>query len=91
MKKEYKIGIVGIVALVALFFGINFLKGKALFNTNKEYYIRFANAKGLAKSSVVYADGFEVGIVSDVLYDYKNPGNVLVLCPSEIHDVCPQG
>ena len=78
MKKEYKIGLVGIAALVALFFGINFLKGKALFNTNNEYYVRFANAKGLAKSSVVYADGFEVGIVSDILYDYKNPGNVLI-------------
>lgn len=78
MKKEYKIGLVGIAALVALFFGINFLKGKALFNTSNEYYIRFANAKGLAKSSVVYADGFEVGIVSDILYDYKNPGNVLI-------------
>lgn len=78
MKKEFKIGLVGIVSLVALFFGINFLKGKALFNINNEYYIRFANAKGLAKSSVVYADGFEVGIVSDILYDYKNPGNVLI-------------
>ena len=78
MKKEFKIGLVGIVALVALFFGINFLKGKALFNTNNEYYVRFSNAKGLAKSSVVYADGFEVGIVSDILYDYNKPGNVLI-------------
>lgn len=78
MKKEYKIGLVGIVALVALFLGINFLKGKALFNTNNEYYVHFSNAKGLAKSSVVYVDGYEVGIVSDILYDYKNPGNVLV-------------
>lgn len=78
MKKEYTIGLVGIIALVALFLGINFLKGKALFNINKEYYVRFANAKGLAKSSTVFADGFEVGIVSDILYDYKNPGNVLV-------------
>lgn len=78
MKKEFKIGLVGIVALVALFFGINFLKGKDLFNTNNEYYVRFSNAKGLAKSSVVYADGFEVGIVSDILYDYNKPGNVLI-------------
>lgn len=78
MKKEFVIGLVGIIALVALFLGINFLKGKALFNINKEYYVRFANAKGLAKSSVVYADGFEVGIVSDIMYDYKNPGNVMV-------------
>ncbi len=78
MKKEYKIGLVGIVALVALFFGINFLKGKALIDTNKEYYVSFSNAKGLAKSSRVYVDGFDVGIVSDIIYDFEHPGNVLV-------------
>ena len=78
MKKEYKIGLAGIVALVALFFGINFLKGKALFSNTSEYYVRFANAKELSKSSKVFVDGFEVGIVTDIVYDYKNPGNVIV-------------
>jgi phospholipid/cholesterol/gamma-HCH transport system substrate-binding protein len=78
MKKEFKIGLMGIIALIALFLGINFLKGKALFNISNEYYIRFANAKGLAKSSTVFVDGYEVGIVSNIIYDYNNPGNVLV-------------
>lgn len=78
MKKEYKIGVVGIMALVALFMGIRFLQGKDLFNTNHEYYVSFVNAKGLARSSKVYADGIDVGIVSDILYDYENPGNVLL-------------
>lgn len=78
MKKEFKIGLVGIAALLALFLGINFLKGKALLNTDTEYYVRFTNAKGLGKSSPVYVDGFDVGIVSDIKYDYVHPGNVLV-------------
>ena len=78
MKREYKIGLAGIVALVTLFFGINFLKGKALFSNTSEYYVRFANAKELSKSSKVFVDGFEVGIVTDIAYDYKNPGNVIV-------------
>lgn len=78
MKKEYKIGIAGIVALVALFLGINFLKGKALFGTSAEYYVSFDNAKGLAKSSIVYIDGYDVGVVSDIIYDFNTPGNILV-------------
>lgn len=78
MKKEYKIGLVGIAALVALFFGINFLKGRAVFNNNTDYLVRFSNGKGLVKSAQVYVDGFEVGTVSDIIYDYENPGNVLV-------------
>ncbi len=78
MKKEVKIGLAGIVALVLLFLGINFLKGVNLFTTNNTYYIRFDNAKGLSKSSTVYADGYNVGIVSSIIYDYDNPGQVLV-------------
>ena len=78
MKKEVKIGLAGIVALVLLFLGINFLKGVNLFTTNNTYYIRFDNAKGLSKSSTVYADGYNVGIVSSIIYDYDNPEQVLV-------------
>lgn len=78
MKTEVKIGIVGVVALVALFLGINFLKGVNLFSSSQKYYITFSNTKGLAKSSSVYADGFKVGIVSDIRYDFNHPGEVVV-------------
>ena len=78
MKKEVKIGITGIVSLVVLFLGINFLKGKNLFSSTSTYYIKFTNAKGLSKSSNVYADGYNVGVVSDIIYDYEHPGSVLV-------------
>jgi len=78
MKKEVKIGITGVIALVVLFLGINFLKGKNLFSSTNIYYIQFSNAKGLSKSSNVYADGYNVGVVSDIIYDYDHPGTVLV-------------
>ena len=78
MKTEVKIGIVGVVAIVALFLGINFLKGVKLFSSSQKYYISFANTKGLTKSSAVYADGYKVGIVSNINYDFRHPGNVVV-------------
>lgn len=78
MKTEVKIGLTGIVALVALFLGINFLKGVNLFRSSEVYYISFSNTKGLTKSSSVYADGYKVGIVSDIQYDFRHPGNVVV-------------
>lgn len=76
MKREIKIGLTGIAALVILFVGINFLKGVKLFDTSKSYYIVFKNAKGLTKSSTVYADGFNIGIVDNVTY--ARPGEVVV-------------
>ena len=77
-KKDIFIGIAGVIALLALFFGIKFLKGENLFDANTYYYVHFSNAHGLVKSSAVYADGYQVGIVSDIIYDYDHPGNVLV-------------
>lgn len=78
MKTEVKIGLTGVIALVALFLGINFLKGINLFSSSEVYYISFSNTKGLTKSSAVYADGYKVGIVSDIRYDYHQPGEVIV-------------
>ncbi len=78
IKKETKIGLTGAIALVLLFLGINFLKGAKLFSTQNTYYIRFSNAKALSKNSTVYADGYDVGRVSNILYDYGRPGQVLV-------------
>ena len=78
MKTEVKIGITGVVAIVALFLGINLLKGVNLFSSSEKYYIVFSNTKGLTKSSSVYADGYKVGIVSDIDYDFRHPGKVVV-------------
>ena len=78
MTKEIKIGLTGIVALVALFLGINFLKGKHIFGKQSTYYVSFTNGKGLVRSTDVYADGFAVGQVSDIIYDYEHPGRILV-------------
>lgn len=78
MRKEVKIGLTGVAALMILFFGIKFLKGANLFSSSSTYYIRFSNAKALSKNSTVYADGYNVGTVSDIIYDYDHPGQVLV-------------
>ena len=73
MRKEVKIGLTGVAALMILFFGIKFLKGANLFSSSSTYYIRFSNAKGLSKNSTVFADGYNVGTVSDIIYDYEHP------------------
>ncbi len=91
IKKETKIGLTGAIALVLLFLGINFLKGAKLFSTQNTYYIRFSNAKALSKNSTVYADGYDVGRVSNILYDYNRPGQVLVAIEVERGLRIPRG
>lgn len=76
--KEAKIGLAGIIALGMLIYGINYLKGVDIFNPSKYIYVKYSNINGLIKSSPVFADGFKVGTVSDIHYDYNNPGNIIV-------------
>ncbi len=77
LTKEIKIGIAGIAALCILVYGINFLKGINMFKPSSYFYVKFRNVNGLTKSSPVFADGFRVGIVRDLYYDYTQPGKVI--------------
>lgn len=77
--KEVKIALVAIVGVIILFFGMNFLKGLNLFSSTNDYYIEFKDISGLSSSSPIYADGFQVGTVKDVVYDYSGDHPIRVL------------
>lgn len=78
MKKEFKIGLAGIAALLILFFGINYLKGINMFKSESYYHVDFTDINGLSLSSPVYANGFKVGIVRDIQYNFNKPGHITV-------------
>lgn len=78
MTKEIKIALVAIVGIIVLFFGMNFLKGLSLFSTDDTYYIKFHNISGLAEANPIYADGYKVGIVKSIDYDYDGNGFIIV-------------
>lgn len=78
MKKEIKIALTAIVALVLLFIGLNFLKGINVFKSTNTYYVKFKDVAGLAVSNPVYANGYPVGIVRTINYDYQRGENVVV-------------
>jgi len=75
--KEVKIALVAIVAIVILYVGMQFLKGLSLFSNDETYYIRFSNVSGLATSSPVYANGYRVGVVRTINYDYSRPDCII--------------
>lgn len=77
-SKEIKIGIVGIVGITVLYAGMNFLKGLSLFSTDTTYYITFDDIKGMGVSTPIYADGYQVGVVKNLIYDYHEGGPIKV-------------
>ncbi|MEH2861817.1 MlaD family protein [Segatella copri] len=78
LTKEIKIALVAIVGILIMYFGINFLKGMNLFSTNNTYFITFDDIQGLGASTPIYADGYKVGIVDGLEYDYKENGPIKV-------------
>ena len=89
--KAVRIALTGIVAIVILFVGINFLKGINVFKSSNTFYIRFHNINGLTVSSPVYANGYSVGIVRSIAYDYDRTDNVVVCVDLDENMVVPAG
>jgi phospholipid/cholesterol/gamma-HCH transport system substrate-binding protein len=77
--KEVRIALVAIVGLVLLFFGMNFLKGVNLFSSDNTYYVSFDNISGLSGSSPIMANGFKVGTVKSIHYDYNKMDEIIAV------------
>lgn len=75
--KEIKIALVSILGIVVLFFGLQFLKGLSVFSNDNTMYVAFSDATGLSVSSPVYANGYRVGVVKALDYDYDPHGKIV--------------
>lgn len=91
LTKEIKIALVAIVGILIMYFGINFLKGMNLFSTNNTYFITFDDIQGLGASTPIYADGYKVGTVDGLEYDYKENGPIKVKVDINKNLRIPQG
>lgn len=76
-SKEIRIALVAIVGIVVLFVGLQFLKGLSIFSNDNSYYVAFEDATGLSESAPVYANGYRVGVVKALDYDY-NPDSKII-------------
>ena len=78
-SKEIQIALVAVVGLVVLFFGLQFLKGLTIFSNDSRYFVKFDNISGLSASSPVYANGYRVGVVEDIIFNYEKRGDIVAV------------
>ena len=91
ITKEIKIALVAIVGILIMYFGINFLKGINLFSSNNYYYMTFDDIQGLGASTPIYADGYKVGTVDAVDFDYAQSGPIKVKADIDKNLRIPKG
>lgn len=77
-SREVIIGATGILAILIIYLLINFFKGINLFKADNHYYVKFTDVCQLVNSSPIFINGYSVGNVRDINYDYSNPGNIIV-------------
>lgn len=78
LNKEFKIGVYVIIAILILIFGIDYLKGINLFNPANFYYVSYNNVQGLEVAAPITCNGYKVGQVREISFDYNNPGKIKV-------------
>ena len=77
--KEVIIGICVACAIAILCFGIEFLKGINVFKPANFYIAEYENVEGLEVAAPVTIDGYKVGQVREINFNYENPGKIEVL------------
>ena len=89
--KEVKIALVAIVGIVVLFYGLQFLKGLTIFSNDADYYVLFSDVNGVSASTPVYANGYKVGVVKDIEYDYTPQGKIVAVMGLDKQMRLPRG
>ena len=91
INKEIKIALTAILAIIVLVFGLNFLKGLTMFSGNNIYYVAFEDISGLTTSSPIYANGYQVGVVTSIKYDYTHQQPTMALIDVDRQMKIPRG
>lgn len=78
ISREIRVGILVTAGIAVLYVGLNFLKGKNIFSSSRDYYAVFADVDQLMVSAPVQVNGFKVGIVDEVRFLSESSNQVLV-------------
>ncbi|GAB4311889.1 MAG: MlaD family protein [Bacteroidales bacterium] len=78
LSKEFRIGLIAVVALALLYWGFNFLKGEDIFSNDRVFYAVYKDIAGLQKSNPVSVNGLVVGQVRNIHLTDDGKYNVVV-------------
>lgn len=78
LSNEVKVGATALLTIIVFVWLFNFLKGKDYFKSTNVYYTVYDKVGGLAESSPVEVNGFEVGVVQSIGFIDEQSGRLLV-------------
>jgi len=78
ISNEIKVGAVALITILVFIWVFNFLKGKDYFRRTANYYAIYDEIGGLAESSPVEINGYQVGVVQSISFLNPESGRLIV-------------
>ncbi len=81
MKKNSRkltIGLVFLLGIIFVYWGVNFLKGLDIFSKSRYYYAEYDNVSGLLIASPVTVSGYKIGQVTNIEFQQDKLGKLKV-------------
>jgi len=91
ISTEFKIGVIGLITVAVLIWGINYLKGKNILKGFDVYYTYFDEANGIEVASKIYMQGYQIGLVKEVNYKQFSPKPIEVILSVKSNYKVPKG
>jgi phospholipid/cholesterol/gamma-HCH transport system substrate-binding protein len=82
---------VALVGIVVLYFGLQFLKGMTLFSNDNRYFVKFKDVSGLSVASPIFANGYRVGVVETIDFNYGNTSEIVASIGVDKNMQVPKG
>lgn len=78
LSKYVKLGILIVVSLTILIWGLSYLKGNDIFNKNSYYHVVYERVDGLLESNKITMNGYQIGQVEKIQFTPDKSGRLIV-------------
>ena len=90
-RQTVKIGFFTLLAIGILYLGITYLKGLSISARSKTYYVAMNDVTGINVATRVFVNGYKVGSVRKMDYDYRNNGETILTLTLDPDIKLPEG
>ena len=77
-SKSIKVGILSIISIFLIYFGMNFLKGINILNDGITLYAYYDDVSGLTEGNSITVKGYKVGSISSIKFDVERKNQLMV-------------
>ena len=78
LSKYTKLGILVVISITILVWGLSYLKGNDIFKQGNTYHVVYERVDGLTASNKVSINGFQIGQVKEIKFHPDNSNKLLV-------------